>query len=240
MSGRGKYFHRALLFTFLNVGVLLSQNIRVPEEIIQEKRTRFIIDYLYSTFPFTSVRDKQTFLNNQRTILHFYRDDCSIAYRDVGSHDAFLTYVHGCTHSLYDARYRFLLDQYVCKVTQMSGEKCSKKSDFEHYLNAYITYISKPKILSLIITPKTLITYNNIAYYLQKAGDNKEAVYLLEKIIAKFPNRTVAYYNLGDAYWVLGKKQKAINAYHTYIRQMQAKGLAKKIPKTVWKRADAE
>ena len=88
------------------------------------------------------------------------------------------------------------------------------------------------------ITPKTLTTYNNIAYYLQKAGANEEAVFLLEKIIEKFPSRTVAYYNLGDAYWALGEKQKAMKAYTTYIEQMCQKGLQKKIPKVVLKRIE--
>jgi tetratricopeptide (TPR) repeat protein len=83
---------------------------------------------------------------------------------------------------------------------------------------------------------KTLTTYNNIAYHLQKAGANEEAAYLLEKIIVKFPNRTVAYYNLGDAYWALGEKKKAIKAYTTYIEQMCHKGLQKKIPKEVLER----
>ena len=85
---------------------------------------------------------------------------------------------------------------------------------------------------------KTLTSYNNIAYYLQKAGANKEAAYLLEKIIQKFPNRTVAYYNLGDAYWALAEKQKAIKAYTTYVEQMCHKGLQKKIPNVVLERVN--
>ena len=60
----------------------------------------------------------------------------------------------------------------------------------------------------------------------------------LEKIIKKFPNRTVAYYNLGDAYWALGEKEKAINAYTIYVEQMCHKGLQKKIPKVVLKRIE--
>ena len=76
--------------------------------------------------------------------------------------------------------------------------------------------------------------YNNIAYYLQKAGSNQEAVYLLEKILEKFPKRTVAYYNLGDAYWALGEKEKAKKAYSTYIKLMKAKGKEKRIPKKVY------
>ena len=86
------------------------------------------------------------------------------------------------------------------------------------------------------LSHKIVTTYNNIAYYLQKAGANKEAAYLLEKIIEKFPDRTVAYYNLGDAYWALGEKQKAIKAYTTYIEQMRHKSLQKKIPKVVLER----
>jgi len=79
---------------------------------------------------------------------------------------------------------------------------------------------------------------NDIAYYFQKAGANKEAIYLLEKILEKFPERTVAYYNLGDAYWELGEKKKAIKAYGTYIEQMKAKGKDGKIPKVVLDRVE--
>jgi len=90
------------------------------------------------------------------------------------------------------------------------------------------------------LTIKNLTTYNNIAYYLQKAGANEEAVYLLEKILEKFPKRTVAYYNLGDAYWALGDKKRAIKAYMTYIEQMKAKGKEKRIPKVVKQRVSGK
>jgi len=80
---------------------------------------------------------------------------------------------------------------------------------------------------------KNLTTYNNIAYYLQKAGSNEEAIYLLEKILKKYPNRTVAYYNIGDAYWAFGEKKKAKEAYTTYIEQMCDAGKQKRIPKVV-------
>lgn len=83
------------------------------------------------------------------------------------------------------------------------------------------------------IVKKNLTIYNNIAYYLQKANANEEAVYLLEKILVKFPNRTVAHYNLADAYWALGEKKKAVASYKIYIQQMKAKGKHKRIPKVV-------
>jgi tetratricopeptide (TPR) repeat protein len=109
------------------------------------------------------------------------------------------------------------------------------------FKNSAFGLSSLKDILNTIkIAEKTLTPYNNIAYYLQKAGANKEAIFLLEKIIKKFPNRTVAYYNLGDAYWALGEKDKAIKAYTTYIEQMCDKGLQKKIPKEVLKRVEVK
>ncbi len=98
-------------------------------------------------------------------------------------------------------------------------------------INRYVALIGK-----FPLSLKTLLTYNNIAYYLQKTGANKESIYLLEKILKKYPNRTVAYYNIGDAYWELGDKEKAKQAYSTYIKQMKAKGKEKRIPRTLIKR----
>ena len=90
--------------------------------------------------------------------------------------------------------------------------------------------------VNIRVSKSNLSSYNNIAYYFQKAGANQEAIFLLEKILKKYPNRTVAYYNLGDAYWAIDKKEKAKQAYKTYIKQMTAKGKEKKIPKTVLQR----
>lgn len=86
------------------------------------------------------------------------------------------------------------------------------------------------------LSEKSLTSYNNIAYYLEKEKAYEEAVYVLEKIVEKFPNRTVAYLNLGDAYWGLEDKYKAKKAYQTYIKQMREKGKEKKIPNIILQR----
>lgn len=88
------------------------------------------------------------------------------------------------------------------------------------------------------LSKKNLSNYNDFAYFLEQSKAYKESAYLLEKILEKFPNRTVAYLNLGDAYWGLDNKEKAKQAYQTYIRQMKEKGKEKKIPKVVLKRVD--
>jgi len=114
--------------------------------------------------------------------------------------------------------------------------KSSKKKDIK-FLNSLNGFCFDYYLKNYPIN-ENLTQYNDIAYYLQKAGANEEAVYLLEKIIKKFPNRTVAYINLGDAYWKMGEKEKAKKAYTTYIEQMCNKGLQKKIPHEVLKRVE--
>lgn len=74
---------------------------------------------------------------------------------------------------------------------------------------------------------------NNIAYFLERSGKYNHAIYFLKDIIKKNPNRTVAYYNLGDAYWGLNKKAKAKQAYKKYIELMENAGKNKKIPQKV-------
>jgi tetratricopeptide (TPR) repeat protein len=83
------------------------------------------------------------------------------------------------------------------------------------------------------LTTKTLQKYNDIAYYLQQANANEEAIFLLEKIIEKFPNRTVAYLNLADAYNGINNKEKAKVNYEKYISLMKQDNRELKIPKRV-------
>lgn len=84
-----------------------------------------------------------------------------------------------------------------------------------------------------IYLDKELVKSNDMAYFFEQAKYYKEAIYMLEKILEKYPNRTVAYYNLGDAYWELEEKEKAIEAYQTYINQMNEQGKSKRIPQAV-------
>ena len=111
------------------------------------------------------------------------------------------------------------------------------KLKHKKYLKIYTNEFFQQLVSQQPLNNQNLTTYNNIAYYLQKAGANKEAIYLLEKILQQYPKRTVAYYNLGDAYWAVGDKEKAKQVYRTYIKQMKAKGKEKRIPKIALQRA---
>jgi tetratricopeptide (TPR) repeat protein len=118
-----------------------------------------------------------------------------------------------------------------------------KKETF-NLLNPKLNWLDIQRLKFLFddfpLTTKSLPPYNNIAYYLQKAGSNKEAIYLLEKILKKYPKRTVAHYNLADAYWELGEKKKAIVSYTTYIEQMCNAGKEKRIPQVVRDRVSSK
>ncbi len=136
---------------------------------------------------------------------------------------------------------KYFLSDEICNIQIIKNMIISTYRDQGKWYYRILFEDNKKKIYRVDkLTPKTLTQYNNIAYYLQKAGANEEAVYLLEKIIKKFPKRTVAYINLGDAYRALGEKDKARKAYTTYIEQMCAKGLQKKIPKKVLERVESK
>ncbi len=81
-----------------------------------------------------------------------------------------------------------------------------------------------------------IVGYNNSAYYLEQKGFYFSAVYLLRKILEVAPNRTVAYINLGDAYWGLKEIENAKEAYKKYIKLMKANGKENKIPKRIMER----
>jgi tetratricopeptide (TPR) repeat protein len=119
--------------------------------------------------------------------------------------------------------YKKSLQEYKQKKYSLAKEELSNNG-IHLYLNLYA------------LSEQTLSIYNDLAYFLEKAKAYKESAFLLEKIIEKFPNRTVAYYNLGDAYWGLNDKIKAKQAYQTYIKQMKESGKEKKIPQVVLER----
>lgn len=83
------------------------------------------------------------------------------------------------------------------------------------------------------ISNKTLTQYNDIAYYLQQANANEEAIFLLEKIIEKYPNRIVAYLNLADSYIGINNKEEAKQNYEKYVNLMKQNNKDEKIPKRV-------
>ncbi|MFV0346583.1 MAG: tetratricopeptide repeat protein [Bacteroidales bacterium] len=79
--------------------------------------------------------------------------------------------------------------------------------------------------------------FNDIAYYIEQSGQYHEAIIILEQIIANFPDRVVAYINLGDAYWELENYEAAKSNYEQYIELMKSQGKdLNRIPQRVYDR----
>lgn len=74
---------------------------------------------------------------------------------------------------------------------------------------------------------------NDLAFLLEQSGYYQEAAVLLEHIIRKHPDRTVAYLNLADAYWSLQQKEQAREAYSLYQTKMTRAGKQDVIPQRV-------
>src|SRR5690554_138880 len=113
---------------------------------------------------------------------------------------------------------------------QLSRDQLSTDLDLstQEYLEGL--FILEPVSLS------NVVHYNNIGYYLDEAGYHEGAIYVLNEVVAAFPNRTVAYINLGDAYWGLEEHTEARQAYQTYIRLMRENNREQRIPQRVFER----
>ncbi|MDD3597508.1 tetratricopeptide repeat protein [Sulfuricurvum sp.] len=167
------------------------------------------------------------------------RDDLT-KFFDINGHSS-TSFIYNATHLYPYYNEKAILDRLyeigIC-AAPIDSKPLPDTLDKEKYTKSqfnsieYLNFHFKESPINV----SSVVSYNNLAYNLEQSHDYNTSAYLLEKIIEKFPDRTVAYFNLGDAYYGLGQKDKAIKAYQTYIDQMKKKGWEKKIPKRVLER----
>lgn len=87
-----------------------------------------------------------------------------------------------------------------------------------------------------LMDSNNLTFFNDIGYFLEQSSKYQAAVDVLSEVTEKFPERTPAYLNLGDAYFGLQNIAKAKEAYLNYIEHMKKEGKEAKIPKRVFER----
>jgi tetratricopeptide (TPR) repeat protein len=127
------------------------------------------------------------------------------------------------------------VEQYACRQIEkiLSPTTVEKAFSSKKGYNEY----SISKIQSMFeaypLSKRNVTQYNNIAYYFEKHKAYEQSVFILEKVLNQYPTRTVAYINLGDAYWGLDQKDKAKVAYEKYVMLMKENGKESKIPKKV-------
>ncbi len=139
------------------------------------------------------------------------------------------------------------------KVTELIKSTEARSSDF--ILMAYMTSLerlSKANSTLPEMNRKTFINYhiknygglsknqqkyNDIAFYWQRLGYDKDSIWLLQKVITNSPQRTVAYLNLADSLWNLSRNEESVENYKIYIDQMKAKKKEHLIPERALLRA---
>ena len=77
---------------------------------------------------------------------------------------------------------------------------------------------------------------NDYAYFLQKNNEPRASIKYLTYILNAEPGRAVAWLNLADSNWMIGKKDEAIKQYVEYKDIILAEDEGSKIPSRVIKR----
>ncbi len=117
--------------------------------------------------------------------------------------------------------------------------KKPKKNEINNLINQcknnkINTYKIIEYLFNFEVNSNSIVNFNDLAFYTQ---NNSISLFILNKILIKYPTRVVAILNLADSYFNLGNSEKAIENYKKYIKLMkeQKKDL-KKIPKYVFER----
>ena len=97
------------------------------------------------------------------------------------------------------------------------------------YLDTWISALNKAHL-----SRKDYIApLNDYGFFLQETGKDKEAVTVFQKVVTVDSSREVAYLNLADSLWKLGRQDEAKPLYEKYKKLMKSENLAHKVPSRV-------
>ncbi len=83
------------------------------------------------------------------------------------------------------------------------------------------------------ITSSNVVAANHVGYFLEQANQLNTAKIFLDHVIKKFPDREVAWLNLGDVYRKKGNSTKTLEAYQKYVKLMKREKKENEIPDRV-------
>ncbi|HEX8545419.1 MAG TPA: hypothetical protein VF691_00580 [Cytophagaceae bacterium] len=140
-------------------------------------------------------------------------------------------------------------DSTITWATNQEFEQIKKKFDLNYNLYSNenkVKRYNKIKDVGVIelldylnflgINKETVQKLNDMAYFFLEAKFPSNSIYLLENILSVYPERTVAYLNLADAYLLSDETTLAKEAYQKYISLMKKSGKGGNIPKRVFDR----
>jgi tetratricopeptide (TPR) repeat protein len=115
---------------------------------------------------------------------------------------------------------KYLLESYECAMTSFKYKMITDAA------NISTVGLMFPDLLS----DSTVGIFNDFGYFKEQAKQYDQAIAILELVIQKYPNRTVAYLNLGDAFFGIGDLPQAKNTYAHYVELMKKENKHGRIP----------
>ncbi|WP_457607966.1 hypothetical protein [Nitratifractor sp.] len=107
----------------------------------------------------------------------------------------------------------------IAKTPLPALERNARKGSATFYASVDEAYL-RHYLRHFPLERRDVTLYNNIAYYFQKRGFDDLSAFLLEKILAKFPDRAVAHLNLADALRREDPRKSAFH-YRRYVELMR-------------------
>lgn len=144
-------------------------------------------------------------------------------------------------------KYKIPLDEYNIEGDGFAKDKFKPEYNSEDWRrvakdleviskNSSDEYLRNPLLMVDVLNMIKDINLNNVqaandcAYFLEMIYEEEQAEVILKKILEQFPDRIVAYLNIGDVYRKQEKNIDALNAYEKYLELMTEKGWEAKIP----------
>lgn len=109
------------------------------------------------------------------------------------------------------------------------GEAINKLSSFAN--NYEVSWLAEKDLAGAVIS-----AINDYAYFLQENNQAMESIVFLNDVVKAEPDRAVAWLNLADSNWMVGKKNEAASQYAKYKNIMLSKNNKSKIPSRVIER----
>lgn len=142
-------------------------------------------------------------------------------------------YTHTAPHEILDSAYYPFQKDYFDKDFK-KATKYYKKKHFKKIKKLFTKKKIDKYFSSYPLSSLNIIQYNDIAFYLQKGKSHKNAIQILNKVIALNPDRIISYLNLADSYTALKQNNEADQNYYHYLQQLGSD--KKEIPTKLKKR----
>ncbi|MDB1111194.1 tetratricopeptide repeat protein [Pseudomonas extremaustralis] len=137
-----------------------------------------------------------------------------------------------------DKKYKYVFSEMIdvahsdALVLFRRGRVVDAIEKLSSFANGYdVAWLADKDLAGVVIS-----AINDYAYFLQKNNEVMASVEYLKKILNAEPGRAVAWLNLADSNWMIGKKDEAIKQYVEYKDIVLAKDERSKIPSRVIKR----